>query len=53
MKDLTHAYACVVIFWWFVDVSLSWNLKDKMDGDCLVFSDKLFHAIIVDGKKEL
>ena len=32
---------------------LSRNLKEEMDGDCFVSSGKLFHALIVDGKKEL
>ena len=32
---------------------LSRGLKEEMDGDCFVSSSKLFHVIIVDGKKEL
>ena len=32
---------------------LSQNLKEEMAGDCFVSSGKLFHALIVDGKKEL
>ena len=32
---------------------LSRNLKEEMGGDCFVSSGKLFHALIVDGKKEL
>ena len=32
---------------------LSQNLKEEMDGDCFVSSGKLFHAFIVDRKKEL
>ena len=32
---------------------ISRNLKGEMDGDCFVFSGKLFHALIIDGKKEL
>ena len=27
--------------------------KEEMDGDCFVSSGKLFHALILDGKKEL
>ena len=29
------------------------NLKEEMDGDCFVSSVKLFHALIVNGMKEL
>ena len=32
---------------------LSRNSKEEMNGDCFVSSCKLFHTIIVDGKKEL
>ena len=32
---------------------LSRNLKEEMDGDRFVSSGKLFHALIIDGKKEL
>ena len=32
---------------------LSRNLKEEMDGYCFVSLGKLFHALIVDGKKEL
>ena len=32
---------------------LSRNLKEAMDGECFVSSGKLFHALIVDGKKKL
>ena len=32
---------------------LSRNLKEEMDGECFVSSGKLFHALIVDGKKKL
>ena len=32
---------------------LSRNLKEEMEGDCLVSLGKLFHALIVDEKKEL
>ena len=32
---------------------LSQNLKEEMDGNCFVSSGKLFHALIIDGKKEL
>ena len=30
---------------------LSLNLKEEMDGDCLISSDKLCDALIVDGKR--
>ena len=33
MEDLTHACVCVVIFWWFVHVSI----KLECDWDCFVF----------------
>ena len=29
------------------------NLKEEMDGECFVSSGKLFHALFLDGKKEL
>ena len=32
---------------------LSQNLKEEINGDCFVSLGKLFHALIVDGKKEL
>ena len=32
---------------------LSWNLKVEMNGVCLVSLGKLFHALIIDGKKEI
>ena len=53
MEDLTHACACVVIFWWFVYVSVKSKFEGEMDGDCFVSSGKLFHALIVGEKKEL
>ena len=54
MEDLIHACACVVIYFGGLLMSLlSRNLKEEMDGDCFVSSGKLFHDLIVDGKKEL
>ena len=50
---MTHARARVVIFWWLLMSLLSRNLKEEMDEDCFGSSGKLFHALIVDGKKEL
>ena len=32
---------------------LSRDLKEEMDRDCFVSSGRLFHALIVDEKKEL
>ena len=54
MGNLTHACACVVIFWLFIDTPLlSQNFKEEIDEDCFGSSGKLFHALIVGGKKEL
>ena len=42
MDDLTYACACVVMFCCLYMSLFSRNLKEEIDEDCFVSSDKLF-----------
>ena len=52
-KNLADTYASIEILWDACKFLFSLYMNDSTDGACLTSLERLFHACIVEGKKEL